>query len=112
MGNRRSGDRAIGCVLVIPAPVAARVVSRSNRGRRLVPREASRSEADVLIVPVVRAARNAVFRGGVVDGQRGLNAVAQAEELVGHCPAAVEVFALELELRQDTTGAVEPLFRA
>src|SRR5450830_751525 len=35
-------------VHVIPAPVAAREVSRSNRGRRLAPREASRSEADVL----------------------------------------------------------------
>src|SRR5450759_5809987 len=34
-------------VQVISAPVAAREVSRSNRGRRLVPREASRSEADV-----------------------------------------------------------------
>src|SRR5450759_5360848 len=35
-------------VQVIPAPVAVREVSRSNRGRRLAPREASRSEADVL----------------------------------------------------------------
>ena len=35
-------------VQVMPAPVAAREVSRSNRGRRLAPREGSRSETDVL----------------------------------------------------------------
>ena len=58
--------------------------ARSGSGRTLPP-----------VLPVVHPLRDAVVRGGPVDGERGLDAVSQAEQLVGHGAAPVEVLDLD-----------------
>src|SRR5512144_2217010 len=69
-------------------------------------------KADTSILPVMSASRDAVLRGGPVYGDGGLDAVAEAEQFVGHGAAPVEVLDLDLELREDPPGSVEALLRA